>query len=829
MSHMSLIRCLVLFSSLLAISANAAPPEEGIAPVTVTPSWLPPDTPTSVTITATIAHPHVVPRSVILQERLEEQWEGVGHLTQDPSDLTQFSLTLTRTEPPGTAVQFRVSAAFRGQLRRGLSSVLTVPVATRAEPQEETTILDPLNPDIQLILPEDSLTTPVYATVTTQESEALTVDLGGRTPDLVLDITLQPEGISPDTVLTRPYQLNVPAPADAPEGTRFNVAVPILADAPEGGGLREQLLAVDTAIVENGYLLTRATELEGLFYDGTVLFLRELGSGIAEGRVVDENDFPRAGVYVHAELLHADDTPAEGASNSFVFLTDDEGRFRLPLDPNPPSTPKFRVQAIDGQRCGRGGSAPMAVPTGGAVITMADTVKILNLPGVIGLDASIIHQYLSPHFSTRMGIGTDGGFELGKPRGCRMNLQLQPSQSPSSLFAGPDPSEGQWMGTGRLNRGLQRILVAQKFQVPRGARTLSFDYWSTGSSQGNPTFLVNLTRDPATLDWPFNYNDYSDVEFLEWSWPIASGFRTGSVDVSAFTATEDPVFLGLEFHCKTCLGPPLLPNIDLPFSVDNIRFGTVFLDVKILDGAMADLLDDSARLARVQEQVRDTNEILAQVGVNVRLGRVVTPTQAFNERGELLSTHPCPGLLTEPSLLDIAYASDIEEGNELPTPNGQLQDLLSRCRSTTSTDVNVYFVKILRKIPDDGMDPVTTDESRNNKFGLAIGADDYHLDGTPGPGLIIRNMQNLDTTEVIKADRQREVLAHELGHLLIGGVRTEQPLEHDTLGGNLMSKRRCSRLGETNVNPVPCSSRAIMLPEQSEQIHATNGGGFLVD
>ncbi len=823
MSHMSLIRCLVLFSSLLAISANAAPPEEGIAPVTVTPSWLPPDTPTSVTITATIAHPHVVPRSVILQERLEEQWEGVGHLTQDPSDLTQFSLTLTRTEPPGTAVQFRVSAAFRGQLRRGLSSVLTVPVATRAEPQEETTILDPLNPDIQLILPEDSLTTPVYATVTTQESEALTVDLGGRTPDLVLDITLQPEGISPDTVLTRPYQLNVPAPADAPEGTRFNVAVPILADAPEGGGLREQLLAVDTAIVENGYLLTRATELEGLFYDGTVLFLRELGSGIAEGRVVDNEGQPRSGVKVQAQLLNEDGTPSS-STNPFIFLTDDEGEYRLPIDPSPPTAPKFSIHAIDGQRCGRGSvdhtplQDELFVPSSGEVT--AEDLHLFFLPNQFFPTPELVEtrKTLSP--PTRMGI-SNGGFELrGVEEGqdCLIGIY----ETPFSWLLN-QATEGKRLQLVPMRPQENPSPFVQNLLLSSGANTLSFDFFVPHVPMESPRLFVYVTDQNASSVFEDVLNGSTSANFVG-SPTTPNSFQTGTIDLSTLPNPNDPKSVFFFFECSPCNLPP-----DSSFGLlDNIRFGTVFLDVKILDDAMGDLLDDSARLARVKEQVRDTNEILAQVGVNVRVRRVVTPTQAFNERGDPLSTHPCPGLLDELNLLDIAYASDIEEGNELPTPNGQLQDLLSRCRSTTATDVNVYYVNILREAPDDEVAPVTAAENPHTKYGLAIGADDYHLDGTPGPGLIIRNMQNLNTTEALKADRQREVLAHELGHLLIGGIRASQSLEHDTLGGNLMTDNRCARPEETNVNPVPCSSRAILTPEQSMQVHATNGGGFLL-
>ncbi len=820
MSLTILIRGFILVSALLATTAAAAPPGD-IAPVTVTPSWLPPDTPTSVTITATIAHPHVVPRSVILQERLEEQWEGVGHLTQDPSAPTQFSLTLTRTEPAGTAVQFRVSAAFRGQLRRGLSELLTVYVATRAEPQEETTILDPLNPDIQLILPEDSLTTPVYAAVTTQEPEALTVDLGGRTPDLVLNITLQPEGISPDTVLTRPYQLNVPAPADAPEGTRFNVAVPILADAPEGGGLREQLLAVDTAIVENGYLLTRATELEGLFYDGPVLFLRELGSGIAEGqvsfRIHGGDTSPGNMIYIRALPVHLDGTPIRDYIwNPYVFLTDDKGKFRIPIDPTVAgegAPTHFKVRAIAPVHCFSGHSEVFPIPSNGGLQRNVD----------IGLDFEIANPLLT---ATRDGF-RNGGFEedfLVPTANFEESLCTRTPGSVPLLSRGPkDQSipayEGKQLAI--ISAGAGVVQFEQPITVPRmptGPIPLRFQYRFPCMTCPHPqkTFLQN---DAIRVQVLVNGTVQSNRTFTRNLLASPYGnWEEGKIDLAGLSGEH----ISVRFEYLGGSDNPIEADRREFLYLDNIRFGTVFIDVKILDGAMADLPDDATRVARVLQQVRDANAILFQAGINVRVRRVVTPHQWFNEHGVPIVrlNHPCPGTLSTANLLDIAYASSVEPGDVLPTPNNQLQDLLGRCRSSVSTDINVYYVNILRH---------SSGSNSHSKYGLAIGADDYHLDGTPGPGLIIRNMQNLDTTEVLKADRQREVLAHELGHLLIGGIRAGQTLEHDTLGGNLMTERRCSRPNETNVNPVPCSSRAIMMPEQSEQIHATNGGGFLVD
>ncbi len=777
-------------------------------PLMAVPALLQPNQPTPVQLSLPLTQPQVVRASVRLERQLPNgQWRGLGRLRKDKSGLT-FRREEIFSEPAGTAVRLRVSAAIRKHGRRVISEILQLPVATIIQPGPETTVIDPTGSGISVTIPADALTREVSAAITPLPIDQITAELGGRTPDAALTIVLDGQTSADGTLLTKPLILRVPAPSDLAEGARVIVAQPILADAPEGGGLREQLLAVDTALVKNGVMVTQATSLPGVFGRGTVLFLRELGSGFVQGQVleakVDGN--PRPGVYVKAEIYDADGSLSDAVS-PYIFLTDSQGVYKLFIDPclaldadgkcstDTPSLPsgmgtQFRIIAIDGDRCQAGRSELMTVPSDSSSSPLpVDTI-------FAGLARP----------ANRVGVH-DGGFELDALPGITGSLFV------CKFFVGPlnnlttpiepFPIEGQQSFTQFLVSNAQHRYL-QELIVPRGVTTLRFNFRTLGPVR----LLVDIR--PDGMDRISADLTITDIG--------GEGLKQGEIDLSDFDGEEIPIQLRY-FAVNTSNNGG---GITGRFELDNIRFSTVFVDVKILQGAMTDLSTNAARFERVRQMVRDANEILAQVGVNVRIRRLMNNAAAVDERGESLS-HPCPGTLNLPDLLNPPIGRP-------PTVTSSVRDVLDLCRAGASTDVNVYFVNSF-----------TDDFFEVN--GVAVGPDDYMLTGTPGAGVIIRNIDTMiindpktgaplmgDTLSTARANRKREVLAHELGHLLLSGVNVSSSLEHNADPGNVMSDIRCTPPPPTLSRPeaIPCSSRPIMTEAQSQQIHATNGGGFLV-
>src|SRR2546430_14244534 len=102
-----------------------------------------------------------------------------------------------------------------------------------------------------------------------------------------------------------------------------------------------------------------------------------------------------------------------------------------------------------------------------------------------------------------------------------------------------------------------------------------------------------------------------------------TGWRTGSVNLSAFAGTTTPITVELLFSADD-RGDNIY---DTHVLVDNIRVATWWVDAKIISGAAADV-------ARVQNEVRGANEILSQAGLNIRLRSVRT----IADPGGLLDT-----------------------------------------------------------------------------------------------------------------------------------------------------------------------------------------------
>ncbi len=136
----------------------------GIGTVSITPTIIPANTLTSITVTAEITDPLLIPTSVnLLQINASgTQPTILGQLHDDGKNGDAvagdhlYAIVLTLTEPIGQS-QLQVSAAFRGLLKRVVSS--PVPITSLATPATFT--VDPGSlgacPGIQIAATKDRL------------------------------------------------------------------------------------------------------------------------------------------------------------------------------------------------------------------------------------------------------------------------------------------------------------------------------------------------------------------------------------------------------------------------------------------------------------------------------------------------------------------------------------------------------------------------------------------------------------------------------------------------------------------------------------------------
>ena len=182
--------------------------------------------------------------------------------------------------------------------------------------------------------------------------------------------------------------------------------------------------------------------------------------------------------------------------------------------------------------------------------------------------------------------------------------------------------------------------------------------------------------------------------------------------------------------------------------LDNMRFSTVFIDAKIITGATADR-------ARVEQEVRNANEVLSQAGINVQLRNV----QTIADPGGLLD-------------LDITWTGTLtaEEGTAV-----------GLSRSGIVTDMNYYYVRSL---------------TGEGALAITLGPDDFS------------DVNLLTNSGILMSDTVTpETLAHELGHILISPDSAGSVLEHNVgVANNIMNTPRTvprdlvSRQQSANIN-----------------------------
>ena len=551
-----------------------------------------------------------------------------------------------------------------------------------------------------------------------------------------------------------PLGISIPDPGTVATAD-FIVGQQVLIDAfaAPDPGLSEQLVPVDTAFLLVDEIVTDGGgTFTGVLGGGIYVFLGNLGSGYATG-VVSDAGGPRSGAVV------SNDT------NTLVAVTDDAGSYTLYVNGGP-----FVVSAFDPFR-GTGGAGSGNIATSGSTVT-----------------ANVFLAPLAAPFNTRDGI-RNGGFERGDLTSWATNGSAAPVEQlgPTSTGVVIEPTEGGWMadintGTGSIG-GVGSSLL-QELVVPAGVETLRIDF--NFVSEEFPEFVGSIFDDAfrALITTPDGQSTFAQVSVNnsggftvigDCGFPGGdstcgqTGWREGSVDLSAYAGTDTPIQVELLFSAVDA-GDNIY---DTHVLVDNLRFSTLWIDANIINGA-------GANQAQVEQEILDANEILSQAGINLQLRDV----QGIADPATLLDTDGTWTTECRPFLLCL-----IGLGTTKGVPTVEESDLLDLSRSGTNTDLNVYYVRSLTGI---------------GALAIAIGPDDFHdADILTDSGVIM--------TDGVFA----ESLAHEIGHILISPDRAGSNLEHNVgTAANIMNAPRTI-------------ARTVLTREQSATINSS-GSPLLV-
>jgi hypothetical protein len=741
-------RLLVLLLALIGWTSSEAAPTVGS--VSVDPATVVVGTLTVVKVTTLIGDSSVIASSVFLQ-RLNPDGTvaNLGVMRDDGGggDATAndrvFTLAVTFNEPHAGTIRLRVSAAFRGILRRAQSDVLAIPVGVVLPPEFGVTVrgtggtvvtVEPASTHTEVVV---GITTTAPATIVAPAVKVSVV----TAVEIVFDATeLAETFVNPGRTL----EVTVPAPAGTPSSAEFIVAQQALVDSTDGvSGLRPQLIARAFAGVVGSNIVTRPSPLPGVNQAGTYAVVSATGSGFAAG-VVSDASGPAAGVVV------------SNSTNSLVAITDATGTYSLFISGNDP----FTLTAFHPLRASRG-TAPGTLPGPG----LTATVNIALSP-------------LATAAPTRDGI-RNGGFErcVQTPFDAVGNLTgswtLDGDARAVREFVTVSgvvirATEGKCMAQISTASGATGS-ITQRFVVPAGSRTLSFDFNFVseeldeyiGSVFNDAFTAVVRTPEGETTIVRVQVNDFMTLpgEFTMIGDCVPggdetcgqTGWVTATVDLSRFSAPSTPVTVDLIFSVAD-RGDALF---DTSVFIDNIRFGTVWVDAKILPGASADL-------RRVEDEVRQATEILSQAGVNVQLRGMVS----VGDPGDVTNVETTwtlgGGVCLNPAQIDARLTVDEALG-------------MTVARSAIGTDINLYYVKqAMRPLPAPS-GPLTAVA----QAGYAIGSDEFcnqvrvvaAVDFT-GSGIFLMNY----------AIGNIGVLAHEIGHLILGPDPYSSNLEHNVKG-----------------------------------------------
>ncbi len=773
---------LALVFSLINVGEGVA---HTIDAVTVTPAVVVLEEGAAVTVTAEIADKDVFSRSVHVQQQgTDGQWRIAGLM--EKTDKTRW--TYTQTVSTTAVLRLRVGAIFRQPWEVVVSSAHLVRVGQVVEPEMETIVSGPEG--VQLRVLPGALNVPAVLTVAPVPEEEIAAPLGSRPVVAAVDVVVEPVEELPGLIylVDQPFELSLPLPAGLSATDQFYMAVQGLADVVEEGqeGIAPRLIVVDTGIVEDGRIVSQATDLAGIFSSGRYVIQQKIGSGFVEGVVRDEQGNPRGGVFVQVSS-DIDSGTGEIFDNQEVFYTDADGRYKVVINGD-----TFEVTAVDVFDCIRG-SVRSALPGPDSTAT-AD----------ISVDTSVRSS------NSRSGV-IRGGFEATQLDAC-----LRATEDPRVSFVN---SEGGGIRdlSGSVINPVEGSFMAVCCSLDNPISDFSFNFTDeftapVGIDAGSDSLYFHVNYWCGTcFEGPVVAGDPSLNDVLTVTLADSSGAGTvvhrviRATDLlEGWTEFSIPTPVGTESreHTLSFSVSNTADNLRLSsFVLDNIRFNTIWLDVKIMEGSGADE-------ARVRQNARDANEILAQTGLNIRIRNI----QTIADPGGLLDT-------------DVSL---IPSGPQF-LPTTEEQALLSLARSDTDTDINVYYVRSLEGLSADA-------------WGIAIGPDDYVLDDAKAErGLILADLQQSlcppgadpiadDCLSALNIrDLDRELLAHELGHLLIPLATARGSFEHgvevddpetglpvaDTT--NIMQSTRC-KAPDMITTTRPCYARTFFNAEQTEFI-----------
>jgi hypothetical protein len=263
---------------------------------------------------------------------------------------------------------------------------------------------------------------------------------------------------------------------------------------------------------------------------------------------------------------------------------------------------------------------------------------------------------------------------------------------------------------GGQDQGVIAASLTQTFTLPPGATTLRIDY--NYVSEELPEWVNSSFQDPFRVRVIPSVGDAVDVALVRVNDAFAApgfqvigdcgfpegddtcgetGWTTVAADLSAFAGASVTVQLLFDV---TDFGDSIFTTAVL---IDNIRFSTVFLDTKVIDGASAQGLASVA--ARLERDVIQANEILSQAGINVRVRGVQTHTDA----ALLTITQKAPHDLNSPSYCTsggtiVTGVDGVNLTNRHLEPEEVTLMTLRRSGTAdgapggTAQDVNLYYV-----------------------------------------------------------------------------------------------------------------------------------------
>ncbi|HXG05143.1 MAG TPA: carboxypeptidase-like regulatory domain-containing protein [Candidatus Binatia bacterium] len=761
---------MLVLVAVLAASAVPAWAMPAIQRVNTNPGHLELNRRTEVMVTAVVSDASQIFSGAFNLERLNPDGtvRVLGQLKDDGSKGDAragdgiFTVIQNFNEPQTGLVRLRIGGSIvlvsdRSRRVRIESAPFTLPVGVVVPPGHGATIPGPGGTSITV--QPNTFSAEVLVGIAPAPAGSIVADLGSFSQVAAVDIIVEPTGFT--GLLGQaalPLQIALPLPAGVTD-TSFvvgeQVVIDSLADPP---GLRPQLIPRAVATSIGGAIVTQPSPLSGIRNGGVYAILGNVGSGFATGTVRNADGSPAAGVVV------SNDT------NTGVTVTDAGGQYSLYLS----GTGLFTLTAFH----------PFRGTIGTAAGAVSGTVSVditLNAPAV--------------PIVTRNGV-RNGGFERcdlssWETAGNVAIAQQFGPTAPNSQHPGGVtvlPREGACMAV--IDTGSPQGAIAsslrQTFRVPPGARTLRIDYNYVSEefpefvgtqfqdpfrvlitpAGGSQTVVAEVTVDSAnqqgvTLigDCGFPGGD-STCGMTDW--------RTVSVDLSAYAGQNVTVEL---LFTVTDVGDNIFDTLVF---VDNIRFGTLVVDAKVLAGA-------NAGLARADADVLQATEILSQAGLNVRL------------RNETVQVIANPGALLDTNL------DYVDGGQACPDPaqrDGRRTqeeiDLLALSRSPVQTDINLYYIR---------------SGTRSDNFlisGYSISPDEYcnEVNILTNSGLMLT-----DRALIINSPG---ILAHEIGHLVISPHNALSALEHGINDSqNFM-----------NASSTPAT--AVITPAQSLNINRLN-------